>query len=256
MDLQLKNRVVLVVGGNGTIGSVIVERLAAEGATVISASRSGSGPQHHNGGESHNAAEPQNPAESDTVIARGTVTPLALDASDEASVAAGLRKLLETHGRLDAVVVSAAPSAQTLDPARKSDPDQVAEAMADKSLVFLRVANATIPVMREAGYGRVVAINGQNAYFTGNITNAVRNAALLVIAKNLADELAGTGVLVNTVNPGLVTETPKAEVALARGGESTPQQIADLVAFLASPLSAVSGESIAIGLRALGTTVL
>jgi NAD(P)-dependent dehydrogenase (short-subunit alcohol dehydrogenase family) len=232
MDLQLKNRVVLVVGGNGTIGSVIVERLANEGATVISASRSGSA--HEN----------------------STVTPLTLDASDEASIAAGLRNVLDTHGRLDAVVVSAAPSAQTLDQTRKSDPDQVAEAMADKSLVFLRVANAAIPIMREAGFGRIVAINGQNAYLTGNITNAVRNAALIVIAKNLADELAGTGVLVNTVNPGLVTETPKAEVALARGGESTPQQIADLVAFLSSPLSAVSGESIAIGHRALGTTVL
>jgi NAD(P)-dependent dehydrogenase (short-subunit alcohol dehydrogenase family) len=232
MDLQLKNRVVLVVGGNGTIGSVIVERLAAEGATVVSASRSGSA--HEN----------------------STVTPLTLDASDETSIAAGLRNVLDSHGRLDAVVVTAAPSAQTLDQSRKSDPDQVAEAMADKSLVFLRIANAAIPIMKNAGFGRIVAINGQNAYLTGNITNAVRNAALIVIAKNLADELAGTGVLVNTVNPGLVTETPKAEVALARGGESTPQQIADLVAFLSSPLSAVSGESIAIGHRALGTTVL
>jgi NAD(P)-dependent dehydrogenase (short-subunit alcohol dehydrogenase family) len=232
MDLRLKNRVVLVVGGNGTIGSVIVERLAAEGATVVSASRSGSA--HEN----------------------STVTPLTLDASDETSIAAGLRNVLDSHGRLDAVVVTAAPSAQTLDQSRKSDPDQVAEAMADKSLVFLRIANAAIPIMKNAGFGRIVAINGQNAYLTGNITNAVRNAALIVIAKNLADELAGTGVLVNTVNPGLVTETPKAEVALARGGESTPQQIADLVAFLSSPLSAVSGESIAIGHRALGTTVL
>jgi NAD(P)-dependent dehydrogenase (short-subunit alcohol dehydrogenase family) len=232
MDLQLKNRVVLVVGGNGTIGSVIVERLAAEGATVVSASRSGSA--HEN----------------------STVTPLTLDASDETSIAAGLQNVLDSHGRLDAVVVTAAPSAQTLDQSRKSDPDQVAEAMADKSLVFLRIANAAIPIMKNAGFGRIVAINGQNAYLTGNITNAVRNAALIVIAKNLADELAGTGVLVNTVNPGLVTETPKAEVALARGGESTPQQIADLVAFLSSPLSAVSGESIAIGHRALGTTVL
>jgi NAD(P)-dependent dehydrogenase (short-subunit alcohol dehydrogenase family) len=201
-------------------------------ATVVSASRSGSA--HEN----------------------STVTPLTLDASDETSIAAGLRNVLDSHGRLDAVVVTAAPSAQTLDQSRKSDPDQVAEAMADKSLVFLRIANAAIPIMKNAGFGRIVAINGQNAYLTGNITNAVRNAALIVIAKNLADELAGTGVLVNTVNPGLVTETPKAEVALARGGESTPQQIADLVAFLSSPLSAVSGESIAIGHRALGTTVL
>jgi hypothetical protein len=37
-----------------------------------------------------------------------------------------------------------------------------------------------------------------------------------------------------------------------RGGQSSPSQIADLVAFLASPLSALSGESIAIGHRLRG----
>jgi NAD(P)-dependent dehydrogenase (short-subunit alcohol dehydrogenase family) len=240
MDLQLNNRVVLVVGGSGTLGSVVVDRLAAEGATVVSASRSGGTDRHADG----------------KGTATERVSSLTFDASDDVSVAAGMRDVITRHGRLDAVVVTAAPAANTLDASHKSDPDQVAEAIANKSLVFLRVANAAIPIMREAGFGRIVAINGQNAYLTGNVTNAVRNAALIVIAKNLADELAGTGVLINTVNPGLVTTTPKAEVEMGRGGESTPQQIADLVAFLASPLSAISGESIAIGHRALGSTVL
>jgi NAD(P)-dependent dehydrogenase (short-subunit alcohol dehydrogenase family) len=240
MDLQLNNRVVLVVGGNGTLGSVVVDRLAAEGATVVSASRTG-GTDRESDGDGN---------------ASGGVSSLTLDGSDDVSVAAGIRDVIARHGRLDAVVVTAAPAANTLDASLKSDPDQVAEAIANKSLVFLRIANAAIPIMREAGFGRIVAINGQNAYLTGNVTHAVRNAALIVIAKNLADEVAGTGVLINTVNPGLVTTTPKAEVAMGRGGESTPQQIADLVAFLASPLSAISGESIAIGHRALGATVL
>ena len=39
-------------------------------------------------------------------------------------------------------------------------------------------------------------------------------------------------------------------------GQSSPQQIADLIAFLGSPLSAVSGESIAIGHRMRGVTAL
>jgi hypothetical protein len=48
---------------------------------------------------------------------------------------------------------------------------------------------------------------------------------------------------------------PSAEVSTARGGESTPQQIADLVAFLASPVAgAISGESIAVGHRVRGVT--
>lgn len=222
MDLLLRDRVVLVVGGNGFIGSAIVNRIRAEGGTVIPASRSASA-----GG-------------------------LTMDASNDASVGAGVARIIDEHGRLDGVVVTAAPAAQTLDPARKSDPAQVAEALDAKALAFLRVANAAIPAMRAAGYGRIVGISGQNAFLTGNITGAVRNAAVNIIAKNLADEIAGSGVTVNTVNPGVVTEDPRSDVEPGRGGESSPSQIADLVAFLLSPLSAISGEAIAVGHRVRG----
>jgi len=221
MDLQLRDRVMLVVGGNGFIGSAIASRLADEGATVVVASRSGD-----NG--------------------------IVMDAADDSSVAEALAAVLAEHNRLDAVVVTAAPSAGTLDQSRNSDPTQVAEAVEAKSLTFLRVANAVIPVMHAAGYGRIVGISGQNGRLTGNITGSVRNAALNIIAKNLADQLAGTGVTVNTVNPGTVTGTPATEVEQGRGGQSSPAQIADLVAFLASPLSVLSGESIAIGHRLRG----
>src|SRR6478672_10809937 len=98
MDLQLTGRVVLVVGGTGVIGGAVVDRLRAEGAVAVVASRSGSGG-------------------------------LVLDARDDASVSAGISTLLEEHGRLDGVVVAAAPRAQTLDPARNSDPRQVLEAV-------------------------------------------------------------------------------------------------------------------------------
>lgn len=221
MDLQLADRVVLVVGGSGLIGSAIAERARAEGATVVIASRSGK-----NG--------------------------IQLDGRDDASVAAAVGQVLAEYGRLDAVVISAAPSARTLDPAKNSSPDQVAEAFDGKALVFLRIANAVLPTMREAGFGRIVGISGQNAFLTGNIAGSIRNAALIIAAKNLADEAAGTGVTINTVNPGIVTRTPADTVETAKGGDSSPAQIGDLVAFLISPLSAVSGESIAIGHRVRG----
>jgi len=221
MDLQLTNRVVLVVGGGGFIGSAVVDRAKAEGATVVVASRSES-------------------------------TGIQMDASDDASVAAGIVALIKAHGRLDAVVVTAAPSAQTLDSTRNSDPAQVVEAFEGKAMTFLRIANAAIPVMQASGFGRIVGISGQNAFLTGNITGSVRNAALNITAKNLADGLAGSGVTVNTVNPGTVTETPSSTVEIGRGGESSPTQIADLVAFLISPLSSLSGETIAVGHRVRG----
>ncbi|MFC9919316.1 SDR family oxidoreductase [Agromyces binzhouensis] len=221
MDLQLTGRVVLVVGGGGFIGSAIVRRARAEGATVVVASR--------------------NPSEG-----------IVLDAGDDDSVRSAVARVIDEHGRLDAVVVTAAPAAQTLDASRSGEPTQVAEAFDAKALAFLRVANAALPVMTAAEYGRIVGVSGQNAFVTGNITGAVRNAALNVIAKNLADSAAGSGVTVNTVNPGLVTPEPSGDVEVGKGGESSPTQIADLVAFLISPLSAVSGETIAVGHRVRG----
>jgi NAD(P)-dependent dehydrogenase (short-subunit alcohol dehydrogenase family) len=121
----------------------------------------------------------------------------------------------------------------------------------------LRVANAAIPEMRAAGYGRIVGISGQNAFLTGNLAGSVRNAALIIAAKNLADALAGTGVTVNAVSPGTVVEQPSADVEHGRSGQCRPADIADLTAFLVSPLSgAISGESIAVGHRVRGATHL
>ncbi|ROS77820.1 NADP-dependent 3-hydroxy acid dehydrogenase YdfG [Curtobacterium sp. PhB130] len=226
MDLQLKDRVALVVGGKGYIGSAVADRLRAEGATVVVASRS---------------------AGDDGV---------SIDTADQGSVDAGVASVVEQHGRIDVLVVTAAPSAGTLDRAKKSDPDQIASAIDGKALGFLRVANAVLPTQRDNGFGRVVVVSGQNAYFSGNITASLRNTAVSVIAKNLADEFAGTGVSVNVVNPGTVTDEPAAEVQRGSGGESSPEQIADLIAFLSSPLSAVSGESISIAHRVLGSVTI
>ncbi|GAA4266553.1 SDR family oxidoreductase [Frondihabitans peucedani] len=222
MDLALKNSVALVVGGSGYIGRAVTDRLRNEGAEVVVASR-----------------HPDD-------------TGVELDARDAVSVRSAVARVLAERGRIDVLVVTAAPSAQTLDPARNSDPEQVADAIDGKALAFLRVANEVVPVMREAGHGRIVVISGQNALVTGNITGSVRNAATIVVAKNLADQLAGTGVNVTVVNPGIVADEPETEVAAGSGGQSSPTQIADLVAFLSSPLSAVSGESIAVGHRVRG----
>ena len=75
MDLQLRDRVVLVVGGTGFIGSAIVTRARAEGATVIVASR--------------------------TAVDNIGVDNIAVDAGDERSVARAVACVLVEHGRLD-----------------------------------------------------------------------------------------------------------------------------------------------------------
>jgi NAD(P)-dependent dehydrogenase (short-subunit alcohol dehydrogenase family) len=224
MNLGLRGHVALVVGGTGLIGRAVVERLRTEGATAVAA-------------------------------ARHVVDGITLDAQDSASVTAALEQVIEQHGRLDALVVAAAPSA--LDASRHADPDQVLAAVDAKAMSFLRLANAALPIMAQTGYGRIVGVSGQNAFLTGNVTGSVRNAALIIAAKNLADRVAGSGVTVNTVSPGAVSASPTSDVELGSGGESSPEQIADLVAFLVSPRAgAVSGESIAIGHRVRGVTLL
>jgi NAD(P)-dependent dehydrogenase (short-subunit alcohol dehydrogenase family) len=90
MDLRLQGHVVLVVGGTGLIGRAVVERILTEGATPVVGAR--------------HAAE------------------LVVDAADDASVNAAVTQLLQIHGRLDALVVAAAPSARTLNASRKRRP--------------------------------------------------------------------------------------------------------------------------------------
>ncbi|WP_405216403.1 SDR family oxidoreductase [Agrococcus sp. Ld7] len=225
MDLGIADHVTLIVGGTGLIGSAVAATARAEGAIVITA-------------------------------ARGEGADVQLDAGDDRSVQQAIERVIERHGRIDALVVAAAPAAQTLDPARANDPAQVAQAIDDKAMTFLRLANAVIPAMRRAGSGRIVGVSGQNALLTGNITGAVRNAALIIAAESLADDLAGTGVAVNVVNPGPVTAAASAEVAPGKPGDSTPQQVADLVVMLLSPRLAVSSESIASGHRVRGAVIL
>jgi NAD(P)-dependent dehydrogenase (short-subunit alcohol dehydrogenase family) len=224
MDLGITDRVALVVGGTGYLGRHIATTLAAEGAVVVTAGRSG-----------------------------GDVT---IDGQDEASVVAGVDEVIAGHGRIDILVVTAAPAAQTLDPADAFSPAAVAAAVDAKSLVFLRLANAVLPHMRARGSGRIIGIAGQLARSSTSVVASVRNAALILAAKALADSVAGTGVTVNVVNPGNVFDDEHPVPAIGPG-PSTPEQIAALVAYLSSePAAAVSGASIATGHTFRGVSAL
>ena len=142
MDLQLQDQVILVLGGNGTIGADVVNVLKSEGAIPLVASRS---------------------------------SELSIDASDEASVRAGIEKVVTEYGRLDGLVVSSAPAAQTLDPAKADDPEQVLTAIDGKAMTFLRTANIALDVMKKQGYGRIIALSGKNSYVTDSTTASARN---------------------------------------------------------------------------------
>jgi NAD(P)-dependent dehydrogenase (short-subunit alcohol dehydrogenase family) len=237
MDLGLQDRVALVVGGTGYIGTAIAARLLAEGASVVLGGR--------------------DRARLDAAIAalgaEGRVAGVVIDTTDDAAVRSAVAEAAAIHDRLDVLVTTAAPPAQTLDRAHDDDPAQIIRAIDEKAMGALRCANAALPFLRAGGFGRIVTISGQNADLTGSMTGASRNAAVRIWSKTLADRTAGTGITVNVVDPGGVVDDPSGEPALAQAGLSSPEQIAALVAFLASvPGAAVSGESIAVGHRVLG----
>ena len=90
-----------------------------------------------------------------------------MDAALDESVSAAVNEVVRIHGHIDGLVVAAAPSARTwIRP--DSEPSQVLQAVDAKALTFLRVANAILPTMVGAGYGRVaVGVSGQNAFLHG-----------------------------------------------------------------------------------------
>ncbi|MFC4068843.1 SDR family NAD(P)-dependent oxidoreductase [Actinoplanes subglobosus] len=235
MDLGLAGRTALIVGGSGLIGRAVAAALIREKVRVVLAARS---------------ADRLDLAAGEFGGQTGTVV---VDTRDTASVAAAVERVIADEGAIDILVNAAAPPANTLDPAKDQDPDQVRDAFDAKTVGYLRVVDAVLPHMRRAGFGRIVNISGQNAFLSRSVTGSIRNAAVIVGSKALADSVAGTGVTVNVVNPGLVTATPNPVPQAAAPGDSTPEQVAALVTFLASAqAAAISGESIAVGHRVLG----
>ena len=138
-----------------------------------------------------------------------------------------------------------------------------------KVVGYLRFARAVAPHMRAQNFGRIVNIAGLAARQSGSIAGSIRNIGVAALTKNLADELGPDGINVTCVHPGLTRteKTPEAMRYHANASNSTPEaaearftaattirrmvtaeEVADLVAFLASPRSvAVTGDAIAAG---------
>lgn len=122
-------------------------------------------------------------------------------------------------------------------------------------------SQAVIPTMKQNGFGRIInlsSIAARNGGSLGSSHYSASKAAVLNFTKNLAKELVGTGITVNSVAPGVIT-TPfhdkftsqEARAKLNRmiplGREGTPEEIAYAILFLASEYANyIVGETIEI----------
>ena len=183
-------RVALVSGGNRGIGLEICRQLAQGGLTVVMGSR-----DEENG---KRAAEGL----------PGNVVVRQLDVSDEESVDRLASFVEEEFGRLDVLVNNAAIANDEGQRGAQADLLRVREALEANLLGAWRLCEIAIPLMQRNGYGRIVNISTGLAALEnmggGSPGYRVSKTALNALTRILASELRGSGVLVNSVEPGWV----------------------------------------------------
>lgn len=210
----LEDRVALVTGASRGIGRCIAETLHAQGARVAAG----------------DLAAP----ELDGVLG------LAMDVRSEDSVDRGFASIESQLGPVDVLVLNA--GIYVVENLEETTFASWRETMAVNLDGAFLCARRALPGMRDRGYGRVVAI-GSSAGKTGGKRPAAAygasKAGIMTLAKGLAQEFGGSGVTVNAVAPALIdTEMiaglPDLSSLIPVGRVGQPQDVADLVAFLAS----------------------
>lgn len=231
-------KIALVTGANKGIGLEIARQLAEAGVTVIMGARS------HARGEA--AAKGLSQA--------GLATEaIALDLDREETIAAAAARISTRHGRLDILVNNAGivdaedgpPSVATVGAARRL--------METNFLGTLAVIQTMLPLLRKSSAGRIVnlattlgslTVNGDptSPYYEARLIgyNASK-AALNMLTVQLAAELQGTSIVVNSVAPGYV------KTDLTGGnGLMTPEEGARLpVQYALLDDNAISGRFVA-----------
>lgn len=230
----MNGRRVVVTGGTKGIGRAVAARFAARGAEVLVAARS----------------TPAEPAPGPLVLA---------DLATAEGVRAVADAVNERLGGADVLVDNA--GGQTFVPEgalHLTDADWERD-LQTNLMAAVRLDRALLPGMIERGAGVIVHVGSGQGRLPGpaSLPYAAAKAALATYSKGLANEVGRHGVRVNVVLPGLIeTEAVATRIALMaeqHGGDATaarqaliarvgiplgepgaPDDVADLVEFLAS----------------------
>jgi NAD(P)-dependent dehydrogenase (short-subunit alcohol dehydrogenase family) len=252
MDLQLKGKLALVSGSTAGIGYAIAEALAREGARVIVNGRTRKGVD-----------------EAVAKLKAGTRAEVLGFAGDLGTAAAAI-ELARMHSTVDILVNNLG----IFEPKPFEEiPDAEWHRFFEVNVVSgVRLARLCLPWMKRQDWGRIIFISSESGVQipAEMIHYGVTKTAQLAVSRGLAESLAGTGITVNCVLPGptmsrgvgdFVTTLAKSEGQSAVQFEkqffekvrptslikrfATPQEVASMVAYVASPLaSATTGAAL------------
>lgn len=250
MDLGLRDRVAVVTGSSRGLGLAIARTLASEGCVVCLCGRT----------ESTLAQARRDVAI--RAVGDERVIAIAADVSTPDGVKSVIDGTIAAFGGIDILVnnVGLARGATITD---TSDAEWQ-EAFDQTLFPAIRASRLAVPHMKQRGGGSIIIIAsvfGREA--GGRMTYNAVKAAEISLAKSLAQELASSNVRVNSVSPGsilfeggswwkrqqenpaAIAEFVKRELPFGRFG--TPEEVGDVVAFLASPRASwISGTSVVV----------
>ncbi len=184
MDLELKNKVVVVTGGAKGIGAAIVRAAAAEGAIPVIVDRDVEAGNHLH----HQLAG------SDLILA---------ELSEAQACYSVIQKTIEKHGRLDALVNNAGINDKV--GLEHGSPEQYAESLGRNLLHYYNLAHYALPHLKKSR-GSIVNISSKTALTGQGGTSgyASSKGAILALTREWAAELLEYGIRVNAVVPAEV----------------------------------------------------
>ena len=238
---MLKGKVAVITGGSRGIGKATAQKLASLGADIAVVYRS----------EDAAAAELCSELQQQGVKAE----PFKLDVSVYDDAKETVDRIMETFGHIDILVICAGITKDRLIAMMKEDGF---DAVINVNLkgTFNMIKHCT-PVFMKQRSGKIINLASVSGIIgnAGQANYSASKAGIIGLTKSVAKELAGRGVCCNAVAPGFVETEMTAnlsknnklvdQIPMKRMGQ--PEEVAELIAFLASPVSDyITGEVIKI----------
>jgi NAD(P)-dependent dehydrogenase (short-subunit alcohol dehydrogenase family) len=192
---RVSGKVALVSGAGSGIGRAVAVRLAEEGAKVVVTSRT----------EAH--------VRETCALAPGEPLGLVLDLRDRGSIDDAVAGAVEAYGRLDVLVCVAGVDQPNEPPVVQTSDEEWGEVFAVNVTGVFQLCRAAVPVLSDRG--SIVTVGSANgiAPRPNAAAYCASKAALLMLTRALALELAPRGIRANCVCPGVV-DTPLTDLFL------------------------------------------